>query len=458
MKDMDSGPGSQVSRRTVVLGAAWSVPVIAAAVSVPVSSASAGQPTLAFLNGPFAVTACDPIPQLVIQATTNGTTPAIGTTVTVALPDGLTWSDGTTAPRSFVTDNAGQVKLDGLKLVDTRVSGDLTLIADGAGGPANGAVSVSPAPQVMKYYNKNSDGTSSTGTYTSPPLGSQPLGEGFWLAPDGVLYSGNKAIASNVTSGSAYPYQLKGGIGATLSVQYVTADGVQHWYNEFPDGTDSSGMYSIPAGSTTLGEGFHLAPNGDLFLDSTLVASNVSTAVAYPYESEDLTVYRSVQFVTADGVQHWYNINNVTTVAAQGTYSGVPAGAKPLGEGYWLAPNGDLYLDGLMVASGVTDAAAYLYRPTSTSTPARGIQYTTSDGVLHWYNSFVTNPATTTQGVYAVTPTGSKPLGQGYWLAPNGDLYLDDVVIDHNVRPSAVAYMTDGTQPAKSVQYVTSAC
>ncbi|SMH29897.1 hypothetical protein SAMN06295885_0360 [Rathayibacter oskolensis] len=103
-----------VGRRTLVQGAVWTVPVIAATVATPAFAASLA-PTLEFVNGPYSATACSALPTIILQATTDGSVPAVGQSVTVTLPSGLTWSDGTTAPRSFVTDAAGQVSLTGIE-------------------------------------------------------------------------------------------------------------------------------------------------------------------------------------------------------------------------------------------------------------------------------------------------------------------------------------------------------
>ncbi|QHC68254.1 hypothetical protein GSU68_17870 [Rathayibacter sp. VKM Ac-2759] len=106
-------PG-EVQRRTLVQGAAWTIPVVAVATGAPFAAAS-GTPTLAFVNGPYAATACQPLGSVILEATTDGTTPAVNETVMVTPPAGFTWSDdGTSAPRPFQTDATGQVTVTGL--------------------------------------------------------------------------------------------------------------------------------------------------------------------------------------------------------------------------------------------------------------------------------------------------------------------------------------------------------
>jgi hypothetical protein len=114
------------SRRTVLAGAAWTVPVIALAVATPLAAASTTELTLTFVDGPYSAVACGPIDDITIHAAQNGA-PAAATPVTVTLPAGITWSDGTTGPRVMTTDASGNVVLTGLKAPNS--NGDFALVA-----------------------------------------------------------------------------------------------------------------------------------------------------------------------------------------------------------------------------------------------------------------------------------------------------------------------------------------
>lgn len=100
-------------RRTVLLGAAWSVPVISASIATPLAAASTPELELTFVDGPYQAIACGPLDDIVVRAT-NGGAPAPGEPITVTLPAGLTWSDGTTAPRTLVSDANGEIVLSGV--------------------------------------------------------------------------------------------------------------------------------------------------------------------------------------------------------------------------------------------------------------------------------------------------------------------------------------------------------
>ncbi|SDZ39593.1 hypothetical protein [Herbiconiux ginsengi] len=121
------GPGKGgPSRRTVLAGAAWTVPVIALAVATPLAAASTSELTLTFVNGPYSAVACGPLDDITIHAAQGGA-PAAGALVTVTLPAGITWSDGTTGPRVMTADASGNVVLTGLKAPNQ--NGDFALVA-----------------------------------------------------------------------------------------------------------------------------------------------------------------------------------------------------------------------------------------------------------------------------------------------------------------------------------------
>lgn len=119
---------SGVSRRTLVKGAVWSVPVIAVATSAPLAAAS-GELALAW--GPVQ----DIVPCQSMTATyvtlTNAGAPVAGSVVQIFLPNGLKWSDtGVPGWRSFVTDAQGRVELGGTTaIVSTGRGGDYVLFA-----------------------------------------------------------------------------------------------------------------------------------------------------------------------------------------------------------------------------------------------------------------------------------------------------------------------------------------
>lgn len=88
-------PRTGLSRRTVLTGAAWSVPIVAAAVATPLAAASTATPsvawtatstslaTLQLLDGGGTITASALLTQPTQFTLTNGSTPLVGEVVTV---------------------------------------------------------------------------------------------------------------------------------------------------------------------------------------------------------------------------------------------------------------------------------------------------------------------------------------------------------------------------------------
>lgn len=166
-----------IRRRTVVLGAAWSVPVIAAAVAVPLAAASTTDLVLEFIDGPYQALACGPLPDITVRATRSGAA-APGEPIIVTLPAGLTWSDGTTAPRTMVSDANGDVVLTGVLAGNT--NGNYAL------GATSGAATAASSAEVQ---GANSGVISQFGGNFLPAL------------PDGVLV---EDMQTNTTSGGIY--------------------------------------------------------------------------------------------------------------------------------------------------------------------------------------------------------------------------------------------------------------
>ncbi|MDF2048267.1 hypothetical protein P2P98_19045, partial [Microbacterium sp. Kw_RZR3] len=90
-------------RRTVLTGAAWTIPVIAAATIAPTASAS-GTLQLAFDKSTYNGTACSTIAGAYVTATTNGV-PASGKSITVSLSNNYTFSGGSTTATGYSGTN-----------------------------------------------------------------------------------------------------------------------------------------------------------------------------------------------------------------------------------------------------------------------------------------------------------------------------------------------------------------
>ena len=112
MEQLNAGVGAKggVPRRTIVKGAAWSVPVIAAAMAVPMASAS-GEGISG--TSPIPSGVCSAVGDFTVSVTTNGSATA-GVLVSVTLPSGLSWSGGASNPKTFITDASGTATITGV--------------------------------------------------------------------------------------------------------------------------------------------------------------------------------------------------------------------------------------------------------------------------------------------------------------------------------------------------------
>ncbi|PPH60985.1 hypothetical protein C5C93_03685 [Rathayibacter toxicus] len=208
------------------------------------------------------------------------------------------------------------------------------------------------------------------------------------------------------------------------------------------DGTkaaNSSG--AVPANSTAIGDATFLAPNGDLYNANKVIASNVSKAT---FDFADNNAVR-IAYVTTAGVAH---TTDLTTDTEQKT---IPANSTPIGDGTFLAPNGDLYY--LNASSPPFPATKIIASNVSKATfefiEGNGVRitYVTSAGVAHTNDGTTDTPQTT-------IPANSTPIGDATFLAPNGDLYNANKVIASNVSKATFDFI-DGN--GVRIAYVTTA-
>ncbi|ALS57534.1 hypothetical protein C5D60_10050 [Rathayibacter toxicus] len=200
-------------RRTLVKGMTWTVPLAATAIATPAFAASA-QPTLKFTNGPYSVGTCQTLKDVIIQSTTDGTTPSpAGTTVSVTLPSGLIWSDGTTGTKSFTTDSNGQVVLSGIKADST--SGTKNINASSGGTSASAPVDVTKTADKAWLATNNGPGNTIDGILAN----STPLAEPTIWRLMGHHYHKSTEIASNVFNAAGY--NIRGQTGDYVT--YTTA-------------------------------------------------------------------------------------------------------------------------------------------------------------------------------------------------------------------------------------------
>lgn len=394
-----ANPG--LGRRTVIAGAAWSLPVIAAAIAVPLAAASALTPTLEFTQGAYAGSDCAPITGVKVRRTTDGTTPDAGKPITVTLSGGYEFADGTTT-FTAISDASGTITLPDVMVPDGGATDAFGAVSGGLSTTA--PVTSVPGVGSFTFYLPSAR----EDERPNVPDDAVAVGGAYYLAPGGRLYDADGTlIASGVTSATGQRY-LEGG-NTYRYIEYNTATGTFKYDNV--SGTSVSES-AVPAGAKPVGGRYYLAqPGGRLYFgDGTLVATGVTAAVGERYWNNGAVDYL-VDFSTASGVATYNARTKVTS-----TRTTIPAGAKPVGGDYYLATNGNLYYgNGDLVATGVLSADGQRFLEGAAHN--NYVDYSTATGNFSYYNG---NASIGRPNV----PAGSKPVGGAYYLAPNGTLYF----------------------------------
>lgn len=433
-----SGPG--LGRRTVVKGAAWSIPVIAAAIATPLAAASVTPTiTLAF-EGPYVVPRCGVLSGAVVTATNaDGSIPA-GQPVTITLPAGYAWTDnGGSEPRISPTGLDGRIILDDITV--STANGTLGASTDGA-VTAAGQVTVTSAPVVTVRQAFGTAGTQHyvaggfPGDSTSLDMGTNPavaIGYGAIRTDSGDLYLQNGTmIASGVVDYDSFTFNN------TPYVRWINADGSVQQYN-VSTGVIGSGGATIPgATSIKVGEspasgvalGAVLTGSGALYLqDGTQLDSDVVDYVAFVYNN---TAY--IRWVRSDGTVRQYSGATGTIGSGGATIPGAvsleigPNPTNSIGFGAVRASNGDLFLqDGTQIASGTVDYEAFTWN----NTPY--VRYILGDGSVRQYNvstGVTGSGGNTIPGATSlqIRPNPSTPSAFGAVHTQTGDLFLQNGV------------------------------
>jgi hypothetical protein len=248
-----------VNRRTIVQGAAWSIPVVAVAVGAPLAAASPA-PTLTFTNGPYTVDACGTLDNVTLHATTDGTSPNAGDLVTISLPTGLTFADGSTT-KIFTTDAGGNITLTGIRVSGTARGGAIT--ATDSTSTATTAVTVTPTGGAFIYNN-------GTISQTPVPAGSTPVTYNTFVDASGNLWVNGALVASGLDPAKVIGDMTDSG---TL-ISWTDTTGQVFIYN---NGTISASP-GVPAGSTPVTYNTFVDASGNLWVNGALAATNVDPA------------------------------------------------------------------------------------------------------------------------------------------------------------------------------------
>lgn len=386
-----SSSHAPIARRTILTGAALTVPAVVATTSTPAVAASGA--TLGFSQSAYSAQGCATLSGVRVIATSNGS-PVPGTVVTVSLADGFSFVAGGTTSTG-TTGSDGSFTVPAISVPPKGANSTVTATSSSASTATALLQSTSAAtPSWLESRNEQ--------TTTSIPAGSTPVAASFFLTSDGQLLNGDGGalLATNVdTFGQMYRdiptnswrLPLKKTDGSTTFL----LDGVEN------------ATTGVPAGSTPIVSGLFLTPGGRI----------VNGGNGGMYDITDVSSFG--QTLQYDGNGNWRLPVRKTNGEAAYVESriehavvGVPSNSTPVASSIFLSSDGRL-IDGgsgSVYATGVA-SCGQIYRDIPTGSwrlPLKKTDGTTS------YIQDGTEVATT--GV----PSGSMPSGSGVFLTPAG--------------------------------------
>ncbi|MDI9891236.1 hypothetical protein [Microbacterium sp. IEGM 1404] len=402
------------SRRTVLAGAAWTIPAV---LITATASAAAASTTLAlsFDQSAYSGQACSTITGAKVTVTSNGV-PSAGESVTVSLSGGYTFAGGATT-WTGVSAAGGTLAVPAITVPSVPTT--QTIVATSGVVSATSSLS-GTATSVVGHEAR---GASVVASYSPLPPDAVAIGGWYFLTPGGDLYAGTKLLASNVSSAvgnitdshGAYVNYVEGGVATVANAATVIAT-----------------YGNVPSDATAVGGWFFLSPTGELFAGNTSVATQVSSARG------SMTDANSAQanFVQPGGGRE---IKGTAIIAS---YNSVPANAVAVGGYYFLTPGGDLYGGNSAFANGVSSAF--------------GNARDSNGASVNFVDDGVAKVATgsTPYASYSSVPANARAVGGWFFLTPAGELYAGNTSLAGNFS-SATGSMTDANGAA--VNYVQNA-
>lgn len=314
-----------IGRRTILHGAAWSVPAIALVTAVP-AYAQSGK-TLSFSSASFTGPACGTITDATVRAASGGA-PASGVNVALSLSGGFTF-DGGGSSATVVTGSDGSVSCGTIHVPAAGTSGTLSASSADASGASAGLGSADA--QVF---------TSPRGlaTVSGIPVGSTPLTRDFFLSGTSLYRAGAGVVATGIRSAGRLVESSAGGGSFLLPVQLTDASA-----SVFD--TASGALIAAsgtPSGATPLAGDLFLSGN-TVYRGGVAVATDVAEAgQLIPHDDgsgSSSRLYLPYRSVTGEPRILRVPDNDVRTAFEYGSSNGPASGATPVADDLFLSSN-----------------------------------------------------------------------------------------------------------------------
>jgi hypothetical protein len=331
-------PPVDLNRRTILQGAAWTIPAIAVATVAPAASASTAA-VLAFNQASYSGTACSTITGAYVTVTVGGV-PTAGRSVTTTLSGGYTFAGGSTT-NTQISDGSGRVNLPEISVPSVGGSGAASAMTTGS--PVTS--STLSAPDVWSA--KSLDQVNYRWTFPGIPSTAVPLPGAYVLFLDGdkiINMNGPTTIATGVTNVVSWATNTGGWV-----VKY-TENGVA----KSLDNTGYQWTFSgIPSTAVPLPGAYVLFLDGDKIINMngpTTIATGVTNVVSWATNSGGWVVK-----YTENGVA-----KSLDSTGYQWTFTGIPSTAVPLPGAYSYFLNGtDIITSSGVFASAVTNVVSW---------------------------------------------------------------------------------------------------
>ncbi|MFJ4037072.1 hypothetical protein ACIPVB_03215 [Microbacterium sp. NPDC090007] len=424
------------SRRTIIAGAAWSVPAIAALSASPAAAAS-NDTVLTFDQASYSGQVCTTISGAYVTATTGGAA-AAGKVVTVSLAGGFTFSGGSTSATG-TTGGDGRFTLPTITVPNQPNSGTATATATGAAATSVPLQAKGTFARFMTIHNIE---VVSDTVFDLIPSTAVPIG-GYGLFLDGsTLWYGNSVFSSNISKARGnrsdttdfFSY-IENGVAKSAYGSNGSVTAIRTWAN-------------VPGTATPVGAYGTFLDNGNLWYFDAIVASGVDRAAGLsggmngPAQGQwqDYVGYfnnaaRSFKGVngTPQDFQAFFNVPST-----------VSATRMP---NLWLNNNGDLWFANLRRESGVSNASGAL-------------RTNADDGTIVWTSNTpgaqdVSGYRTGNRRTFNSTPTNATAAGgEGVYVA-GSDLWANNQKRTTNVAKA----VSDGAPNGYiHISYVTNGC
>ncbi|WP_146185347.1 hypothetical protein [Microbacterium sp. HMWF026] len=421
------------SRRTILVGAAWSVPAIAAVTASPASAASYDT-TLTFDQSSYTGPVCGTIDGAYVTATVNNA-PAGGKAVTVTLSNNYSFSGGATS-YTDTTGSDGRVTLPSISVPSNGGTGTAT--ASAATASATSAA-MNATANYAKFFTGTNGNPSGTLNFANVPASAVPVG-GFGVFLDGSdLWYGNTVIASGVTKARGnrsdtrdYFSFIQNGVAKSVYGSNGSISGTRTWAN-------------VPSTAEPVGAYGTFLDSGNLWYFDSVVYTGVTKATGL---SRSLTNGWRDEVGFINDSARTFSGSNGTIGQNWQQQPRVPLSADLVRvPGWWLAGT-DLWAGNRLILSGVSRASGSMLQDGSmkVSFVQGGVAKTlTSDRAVQ-------NFSTTT---FPNIPGSGIPVGSWGTFIDGSNLWYNDAIIEAN----AARAVGDGTQNnTDHVSFIKKAC